>query len=727
MYKAHINEKTKEVQTIKEHSENTARLCQKYAIPALQTVMYTMGLLHDIGKYQPSFQQRINGKNIRVEHSTCGAIVAGQKYKSALGLLMQYCIAGHHSGIPNGGFSTDSADQSTLMGRMKRVFEDFSDYQQDIDLPDMDLQAFVEYCADGCSSKNSMIDKFAFLTRYCFSCLVDADSMDTAQFCNHIVRKGLQADFVLCLQKLNAVLDSFVCRTPLQKCRTELQKQVFSCVGEKADIYIMNMPTGSGKTLCSMKFALERAIRENKKRIIYVIPYNSIIEQTAEILDQIFGDAAEILRHQSTFSIEEDWKGEESDKIIAKLATENWDAQIIITTAVQFFESIYSNQRGKLRKLHNMADSILVFDEIHTMPLAYLQPCLEGISFISKFLNSESIFLTATMPHFTQWMQNHVMSSLTFQNLIQDTTCFSVFQKCSYQYIQQISKQGLLEIAGQFPSSLIIVNKRRLARELYQMCGGKKYHLSTYMTAYDRNRVIQEIKEELYQLEQEFTSVDDIPEDRRITVISTSLIEAGVDLDFYTVLREISGLEHILQSGGRCNREGKRESGNVYIFELEEEKGKPQKDMTAEITRGILAEYQDISSQECIKVYYEKVFSITGEKLTKNAMYQYADHIRSIPFEKYAKDFQLIGNDTISVIVPCDTQSELWITEIQQMGYGNIRKLQKYAFTIYLYEFEILRQQGVIADYDSGIWCLTNPDYYDSNIGVLFDAPDYFL
>lgn len=727
LYKAHKNEQTNEIQTVKEHSENTAQLCEAFAIEPLKKVAYVMGLLHDVGKYQKSFQKRIDGKNIRVEHSTCGAVVAKEKYNSVLGLLMQYCIAGHHSGIPDGGFPTDSSDQSTLAGRMKRNFEDFTYYQQELILPDLDIDTFISYLQMDCKSKTMVINKFAFFVRYGFSCLVDADSIDTARFCNQLEQRGLQSDFSACLEKLNICFGRFVCETPLQKSREKLQGQVFSQVEEKADLYLMNMPTGSGKTLCSMKFALERAIRERKKRIIYVIPYNSIIEQTADIFEQIFGEAAEILRHQSTFCIEEDFKGEESDKLIAKLATENWDAQIIITTAVQFFESLYSNQRGKLRKLHNMAESILIFDEIHTLPLAYLQPCLEGIAFITKYLNSKAVFLTATMPNFIQWMQQHVMSSLSFRNLIADQSCFSVFQKCTYHYLSYISQEGLLEKAKQNPSSLIIVNKRRTARELYHSCGGKKYHLSTYMTALDRSRVIKEIKEELDCLERDDALEKEIPEERRITVISTSLIEAGVDLDFHTVFRELSGLEHILQSAGRCNREGKRKSGDVYIFEWEEERGKPKKDISAEITRGMFLKKQEISDQACIGAYYDRVFSVAGEALTKQAMYQYTDKLFALPFETYAKNFQLIESDTISVVVACDAYSRTLVEGIQQNGYGDIRKLQKYVFSVYPYEFEQLRQQGVVEDFGSGIWCLTNLDYYDQEVGVLFETPDYYL
>lgn len=187
-------------------------------------------------------------------------------------------------------------------------------------------------------------------------------------------------------------MSAFMCRTRLQKARSALQAQAFQRASRDAEIYLMNMPTGSGKTLASVKIALERALAGKKKRIIYVIPYNSIIDQTVDVFEGLFGGELEILRHQSTFSYEDTEDQDEDYQKAAKLAVENWDAPFIVTTAVQFFESIYANKRGKLRKLHNMADSILVFDEAHLMPQSYLQPCLQSIAFITKYLNSEAIF-----------------------------------------------------------------------------------------------------------------------------------------------------------------------------------------------------------------------------------------------------------------------------------------------------------------------------------------------
>lgn len=252
-YKAHINENTKEVQTIKEHSENTAALCRQFSIPVLKDVMYTIGMLHDVGKFQMDFQRKIDGENIRVEHSACGAIAAKEMYPDdAIGLLMEYCIAGHHSGIPDGGYKNDTCDLDcrTLCGRLKRQFGDFSIYKKEFSFPDLKRDEIMRFFMQDCGrNPDLLVDKFAFLTRYSFSCLVDADSIDTAEFCNGEKIRPLSADFRACLSKVNQKLNSYVCTTSLQRSRALLQKQVFEKVNENAEIYLMNMPTGSGKTL----------------------------------------------------------------------------------------------------------------------------------------------------------------------------------------------------------------------------------------------------------------------------------------------------------------------------------------------------------------------------------------------------------------------------------------------------------------------------------------------
>lgn len=727
-YVAHVNETTKEIQTVKQHSENTASLCRAFSIPELRDVVYAMGLLHDIGKYQDSFQLRIQGKNVKVEHSACGAIAAKENYSNALALMMEYCIAGHHSGIPDAGFDNDTQDMPTLYGRMKRIFEDYSAYQQELQLPVIDETSFLNFLVQDCgNSMDKLIDKFAFFTRYCFSCLTDADSLDTANFCGGVVERSLKANFQNCLDKINQKLLNFICITELQKARACLQKQVFDKSNTDSEVYLMNMPTGSGKTLCSLKFALERAVKKGKKRIIYIIPYNSIIDQTAQVFEDILGADAEILRHQSTFSYDERPDYNEDYTLTAKYATENWDAQLIITTAVQFFESLYANKRGKLRKLHNMADSILIFDEAHLMPQEYLQPCLEGISYITKYLNSEAVFLTATMPDFKKLIQDYSLVNSKIIYLIDDTSLFCKFQKCQYHYLDYVDEEALLSKAQNSPTSLIIVNKRATARKLFSACPGRKYHLSTYMTAFDRKRVISEIKQELSRLEDEYPGLKNVPPDKRITVISTSLIEAGVDLDFYTVFRELAGLDSILQAGGRCNREGKRVNADVLIFRFECEKGVISADERGSITKSLFAKYEDISFPESIEEYYDRLFFLRREDIVKHSMYQECQNIQNIPFRKYTEKFELIDTQTVSIVVARDEKSKELIAMLQKTGIARARELQNYAFSVHQNEFDDLYRQHTVDDYGSGVWCLKNNDYYDEQIGVVFEAKDYFI
>lgn len=729
-YIAHKNEFTGSIQTVKAHCENTAELCRKLSVPELKEFLFVIGLLHDVGKFQESFVKRINGDTIQVEHSTCGALAARDNYTvGPMVLMMEYCIAGHHSGIPDGGFLNDNSDMLTLHGRMKRQFEDFSEYKNELILPELDEKNWLFYLLKDCNNHmEKLIDKFAFFTRYAFSCLVDADSIDTADFCKEreLPRK-LKADFQACLSIANERLSSFVCKTELQKTRSLLQKQAFQNISKDAEIYLLNMPTGSGKTLASVKIALERAIAQKKKRIIYIIPYNSIIEQTAEVFENLFSEHMEILRHQSTFSYEDEANGSEGYREAAKTAAENWDAPFIITTAVQFFESVYANKRGKLRKMHNMSDSILIFDEAHLMPQDYLQPCLQAIAYITRYLHSEAVFLTATMPDFERLIREYALPDSRIVKLIQNTSMFDKFQKCRYHYIGEVAEAELLSRSFEYPSSLIVVNKKSTARTLYQECKGKKYHLSTYMTSFDRKRVLKEIRKELKQLESDYPDYRNIPEDRKIVIISTSLIEAGVDLDVYTVFRERSGLDSILQAGGRCNREGKRTEAEVYVFDLEEETRRAATDEKSNLTKGLLEKYTDISDVACISEYYSRLFFIKQEDIQKNAMHQECSDIRSIPFKTYADKFELIDSRTVSLVVPRDEQSEKLIEEMKYTKTGNARKLQNYICSLRQKELEDLIRQHAADDYGTGIYCLTNLDYYDENKGVLFEASDYYL
>ena len=726
-YIAHKNKENGKIQTIKEHSENTARLCMEMSIPELKEINRIIGLLHDIGKYQNSFQRRMKDEKIRVEHSICGAQIAKKIYEKpflALAYLMEYCIAGHHSGIPDGGVQNGRPD--SLNTRLQREMEDYSAYQEELEIPQIDLQKVINFFAQDIKNDiDFLIDKFAFLTRYCFSCLVDADSEDTARFCGDgTLPEDLKTNFQSCLEKVNRKLQSFQAETELQKARALLQKQVFDKTGEKAEIYLMNMPTGSGKTLCSVKFALEKAIAEKKKRIIYVIPFLSVADQTVGMFENLFGKDAQILRHQSTFSYDDAEDFSEDYRISAKHATENWSADFIVTTMVQFLGSLYSNRRGKLRKVHNMADAVLIFDEAHLMPVEYLQPCLQGIAFLTRYLNSSAVFLTATMPDFPSLIQTCALENSKIVNLVTDTSDFEKFKKCKFSYIGKMEQETLLSKSRQSASSLIVVNKKRTARELYRQCTGKKYHLSTYLAAYDRKRILDEIRKELKQLEDDYPDLEGVPEERHITVISTSLIEAGVDLDMAVVFRQLTGLDSILQAGGRCNREGKRQGATTFVFELSEDQ---KEDEGMNKTRGLLKKYADVSSQECIREYYNCMYKLRETEIEEHAIHNDYKDIRQIGFKTYAEKFHLIESNTQSIVVGCNEEAKRRIEELQKTQIGNPRKFQNYACSVTQAELDDLVRQHAVKDYGTGIFCLISDGYYDENLGILFEGKDYII
>jgi len=716
-YIAHITENGKG-QTIKDHLLNVAELCREFSVEELKPIAYMTGILHDIGKYSDLFQQRIHGKNISVEHSSSGALEAIKILgNNMISYIVAYCIAGHHTGLPDGGNKTDLEEDGTLSGKLKRRTEDYSYYKNEITVSKFDVYSVEKYLTDGIMDKGNaeeLLEKYAFVTKYLFSCLTDADFLDTERFYNNINRE-IKSDFNKCLDLINKAIDEKPSITKVQASRKILQTQAFSKAENNAEIYLLNMPTGSGKTLCSMKYALKRVIIKEKKRIIYVIPYTSIIEQTAKVFEDIFGQHVQILQHHSNYFYDEN--NENSDEYInsekMKMATENWDAPIIITTNVQFFQSIYDYRSSRLRKLHNIADSIIVFDEIHMMPIDYLQPCIRAIGYVAKLLNSEILFLTATMPNFKNLFELYIPNANVI-DLVEDKSLFPVFKNCTYKYLGKCELESIIEKSQNYESSLIIVNNRKKARQIYSMCTGKKYHLSTYMTNYDRSEVIKNIRNDL-----EYKS--------KVTVVSTSLIEAGVDLDFEAVFRELSGLDSLLQSAGRCNREGKRENGYMYIFE-NEDISKKQSDLLirANIARGIIKENVvageiDINSPKCIESYYKKLYGFNYDKIERNSIAKQCKDPRYLPFRSYAESFKMIDSDTIAIVIDRDENSHSLIQELKYSKKSVIRKLQKYTSNVYIWEFEELYKQGVLDDYKTGIYCLTNLNYYDNEVGLIFE------
>ncbi|WP_288738750.1 CRISPR-associated helicase Cas3' [uncultured Ruminococcus sp.] len=732
-YYAHTREDG-ERQTVKAHLTGVSEKAEKFSVDLLKPIAKKASLYHDIGKYALNFQKRLDDDKVKFSHAACGAL----EYKKfadkndAFAPLMEYCIAGHHTGLMDGGTVADNSDSPTLNGILKRADEytgdsDYSAYATEIEFATLTQEERTPLYNELRSAKDptELIERYAFFTKYVFSCLTDADFLDTEIFCNKNVERGMSGDFKKALDKLNRELSDMPSDNPLRQARSRIQQQAFDNSVNKSHISILDMPTGSGKTLCSLKLALE----SGKKRIIYVIPYTSIIEQTANKFEKMFGDVLPVLQHHSNYSY--DGGTEEEKKTAEKLkrTCENWDAPLIITTSVQFFQSIYHYKGSALRKLHNLRDSVIVFDEIHLIPTELLRPCLKAVGYITKYLNSEALFLSATMPDYSK-LFDKFLPDVNYNKLVTDRTNFKYFKKCEYKDMGRTTLETIAENASRCKNALIVVNTKKTAAELYSLVQGEKYHLSANMTPAHRSRVIEVVRNKLKKGE-------------RITVVSTSLVEAGVDLDFNTVFRQLSGLDSILQAGGRCNREGKDAKGYVYVFDIDETYRKGS-DLAMRInkTKGLLEKYQDITSNDCIKEYYDGIFDFNQSRIAENSIAKYNEQSNSfdrqglmspysIPFRSYAMQFEYISADTISIVIddPNDQTCHELVETLRNGDMSVRRALQKYSVSVYMNVFKDLYSQGVLNDHGTGIFILENQSYYNNETGLTTEAAmqDYFI
>lgn len=732
-YYAHTREDG-ERQTVKAHLIGVSKLAEGFSVDFLKPLAKKASYDHDTGKYALKYQWRLDDDNIKFSHAACGAL----EYKKfadkndAFAPLMEYCIAGHHTGLMDGGTGADNSDSPTLNGTLKRADEytgdsDYSAYATEIEFATLTQEEITPPYNELRSAKDptELIERYAFFTKYVFSCLTDADFLDTERFCNKNVERGMSGDFKMALDKLNRELSDMPSNTPLRQARSRIQQQAFDNSVNKSHISILDMPTGSGKTLCSLKLALE----SGKKRIIYVIPYTSIIEQTANKFEKMFGDVLPVLQHHSNYSY--DGGTEEEKKTAEKLkrTCENWDAPLIITTSVQFFQSIYHYKGSALRKLHNLRDSVIVFDEIHLIPTELLRPCLKAVGYITKYLNSEALFLSATMPDYSK-LFDKFLPDVNYNKLVTDRTNFKYFKKCEYKDMGKTTLETIAENASRCKNALIVVNTKKTAAELYNLVQGEKYHLSANMTPAHRSRVIEVVRKKLKKGEY-------------ITVVSTSLVEAGVDLDFNTVFRQLSGLDSILQAGGRCNREGKDAKGYVYVFDIDETYRKGS-DLAMRInkTKGLLEKYQDITSYDCIKEYYDGIFDFNQSRIAENSIAKYNEQSNSfdrqglmspysIPFRSYAMQFEYISADTISLVIddPNDQTCHKLVETLRNGDMSVRRALQKYSVSVYMNVFKDLYSQGVLKDHGTGIFILENQSYYNNETGLDTQAAmqDYFI
>jgi CRISPR-associated endonuclease/helicase Cas3 len=475
----------------------------------------------------------------------------------------------------------------------------------------------------------------------------------------------------------------------------------------------LTVPTGGGKTLSSMAFALNHLRKHNLNRILYVIPYTSIIEQNADIFREIFGNK-NVLEHHSNYDPKNE-KSESTDLLQEKLklSSENWDIPIIITTNVQFFESLFSNRVSRCRKLHNLAKSVIILDEAQMLPTGFLKPCLSALSELVVNYGSTVVICTATQPNLNGLLDENIKPVEITRS---PQELYEAFRRVHVTDLGDIDDSDLSARLNAHKQALCIVNTRKHAQKLYEQLSESEscYHLSARMCPVHRRMKLKKIKNLL-------------KEGAECRVISTQLIEAGVDIDFPAVYRTISGIDSVCQASGRCNREGKMASGEVYVFRSTEDYGKAThwQSRVAEIGSMIFDEWDDPLSLPAVDSYFEKLYSYEGDKLDKKRILpSFEERLRDVafPFEDVADAFNLIGNDTRDIIIPYDDKARSIIKQMQQTGFPGkyARNLQGYTVSIYVEEFKALERNNAISSIADRFFVLNKlKDYYSEDTGLL--------
>jgi CRISPR-associated endonuclease/helicase Cas3 len=673
---------------------------------------YLAGLWHDLGKYSVEFQRKIQavgGENAhieataRVDHSTAGAQHATKCLGGPSGKVLAYIIAGHHAGVPD-GISTESC----LRSRLDKQIPSYDECPKEV-LEPKQLALPFTLAAEIAGVQISV------LIRMLYSCLVDADFLDTEAFMSpekSAFRTGyrtlteLEPVFFAELAKLRTGSST----SQVNSQRNTILDRCLSASEKGMGLFSLTVPTGGGKTLSSMAFALRHAKKHGLRRVIYVIPYTSIIEQNADVFRKFLGKDA-VLEHHSNFE-------PEKEDHCSRLAAENWDAPIIVTTNVQFFESLFANRSSRCRKLHNIAQSVVILDEVQTLPPPYLLPCLEALKELSTHYRTSIVLCSATQPA-VQKRSDFSRGLEGVREIMSDPQKLTkVMKRTSLNILPKTPDSELARLLAEHKQVLCVVNTRKHAKELYHILQGENrvHHLSALMCPAHRSQRLQSIRHELDKGEP-------------CRVISTQLIEAGVDIDFPVVFRSLAGIDSIAQAAGRCNREGKRETGQVFVFTPEAGVPAGHFRQTTQAAESVIRRYSDdVLSLAAVEDYFRLYYWAKGDALDEEgilAMLNAGCSKGDFPFKTIAEKFRLIKEYMKPVVIPFDEQARELTRSIDFNKYpaGLSRKLQKYTVSIQPRHWDRLLSIGSIS-IKAGIFpVLVDEGLYEEDTGLSVDDP----
>ena len=725
-------------ETMHQHEELVAKYCSRFLEridPTLKPWGELLGRWHDLGKYSERFQIYIACENqpegekndahraeVRgsIDHSTAAAQLAVQKFGAQKGNLFSYCFAGHHAGLPDWD---DGKSQSGLKQRLKK------------ELPDWEANAPPELAGikfpgmpkfEQPKSNAQAAFRVAFWIRMVFSTLVDADYLATESFMSpekstHRPEQG--EPFVQMLELLErklAELKAEADETEVNRIRSLIGHQCKEKATLPKGLFSLCVPTGGGKTLASLRFALNHAIENKLKRVIVAVPFTSIIEQNADVYRSLFSDLGPdvMLEHHSNLA-------PEKETATSRLQSENWDAPLVVTTNVQLFESLFACKTSRCRKLHRIANSVIVLDEAQTLPIELLQPTMMALQELVESYGCTVVLCSATQPALGISPEFEIgLEGIT--PIIDDPQKLhrSLVRVC-VEVTGKIDNKELAQRIQQEDQILCIVNTRAEAAELFDKLNDPEtvnsFHLSTRMCASHRTRQLDTIRKRL-------------KDGKPCRVVSTQLIEAGVDVDFPVVYRASCGLDSLAQAAGRCNREGKLDCGKVVLFEGENLPPPGFLRQSADSGKELLDEFaDDLLSPQAIEEYfrlhywkksdawdYHKVLAAIGNRPSD----------MQFNFREIAQRYRFIKDETEAILVGWDDEGLLLIEELAKshpfVHRNTLRRLQRYSVQVRQYELGVLKAAGAI-ELVKEHWVLSQLHLYDNKLGLRLSQADGLL
>ncbi|MGQ0712164.1 MAG: CRISPR-associated helicase Cas3' [Gemmatimonadaceae bacterium] len=724
-----------EWEPLEAHLEKVAELCATNASAfGASDWGRTLGWWHDLGKYSRAFQdylRRSGGdpdageeeRPRRVDHSTFGAQYATRNLGPHVGRIMAFCLAGHHAGLTD----ATSDDVVTVSRSLERRLTK--------EIPDVALPSHVHvpprllppFTPEGLEKGFQV----AFFTRILFSCLIDADRIATEAFCDP--RRAAQRNrdkprIGTLSERLGAFLDEKEAQaddTEVNRVRRAVRQKCVEAASFDPGFFSLQVPTGGGKTLASLAFGLQHALQHDLRRVIVALPFTSIVEQSADVFRAALGAVGHgaVVEHHSNIK-------PSYDTLENQLAAENWDAPVIVTTNVQLYESLFAAATRPCRKLHRIVRSVIILDEAQTIPVELLAPTLAALRELVRHYGCTVVLCTATQPALER-RQDFAIGIENVRPIVTEADfMFERLRRVRIESLGVVPDDHLARRLADEHSVLCIVNTRAHASALYDAVAANGaaeecFHLSTLMCAEHRRTMLDKICARLRA-------------GARCRVVSTQLVEAGVDIDFPVVYRAPAGFDSIAQAAGRCNREGKLDRGRVYLFDTEKLPPTGLLRQTAQVARELMGvlwpggERPDPLAPQAIEAYFRQYYWSQQHSWDRHQVME-ALHDRldrpemSLKFRTAAEQYRIICDEQIPVLVPYDGTAQALMQEIRagaKIDYRTIRDAQRYLVGVWPQAFGNLETRGAVVQHESGLWLLVRGELYSAVKGLVTDQQD---